>query len=101
MRLIHPEGSGYRSETGGLMSALRTLDIQQSMSLFTSYSMLLIHNVSQFGTFIMYHSSGLPHELLRSSQPLLDRCRKGHRRRRFIAVSNTAADRTDPRREWL
>ena len=27
-RLVFPEGSGYRSETGGLMEALRVLDVQ-------------------------------------------------------------------------
>ena len=27
-RLMFPEGSGYRSETGGLMEALRVLDVQ-------------------------------------------------------------------------
>lgn len=30
-RLIYQEGSGYRSEVGGLMEALRALDVQQSM----------------------------------------------------------------------
>lgn len=28
LRLMFPEGSGYRSETGGLMEALRVLDVQ-------------------------------------------------------------------------
>lgn len=29
-RLINPVGSAYRSETGGLMEALRVLNVQQS-----------------------------------------------------------------------
>ena len=28
LRLMFPKGSGYRSETGGLMEALRVLDVQ-------------------------------------------------------------------------
>jgi Zn-dependent M16 (insulinase) family peptidase len=28
LRLMFPEGCGYRSETGGLMEALRILDVQ-------------------------------------------------------------------------
>lgn len=31
-RLVNPPGSAYRSETGGLMEALRTLTVQQSRS---------------------------------------------------------------------
>lgn len=30
-RLINPPGSAYRSETGGLMEALRALTIEQSV----------------------------------------------------------------------
>ena len=29
-RLMNPEGSAYRSETGGLMEALRKLTVEQS-----------------------------------------------------------------------
>ena len=31
-QLVYPEGSGYRSEVGGLMEALRALDVQKSSS---------------------------------------------------------------------
>lgn len=33
-RLMNPPGSAYRSETGGLMEALRVLTVEQSMSVF-------------------------------------------------------------------
>jgi hypothetical protein len=32
-RLLYPPGSAYRSETGGLMSALRVLSVEQSESI--------------------------------------------------------------------
>lgn len=33
-RLVYPKGSAYRSEVGGLMGALRELDVQQSQLLY-------------------------------------------------------------------
>ncbi|THH10161.1 hypothetical protein EW145_g1526 [Phellinidium pouzarii] len=43
-RLLYPEGSGYRSEVGGLMSALRSLDVQQIRDYHAKY--YVPHNLS-------------------------------------------------------
>lgn len=60
--MLNPQGSGYRSETGGLMEALRVLSADQSMRFFpvpvgVSYSQIdLVRN---------YHASYyVPHNLV-------------------------------------
>lgn len=49
-RLMFPEGCGYRSETGGLMEALRVLDVQTIRELhpFISYLIEVIIRVIMF-----------------------------------------------------
>lgn len=47
-RALYPEGSGYRSETGGLMSALRVLTAEQIRQYHGSY--YLPHNICLFAT---------------------------------------------------
>lgn len=46
-QLINPPGSAYRSETGGLMEALRVLTVEQSKSYVTYLTALsdnLLHS---------------------------------------------------------
>lgn len=47
-RALYPEGSGYRSETGGLMDALRVLTVEQIRKYHGSY--YLPHNICLFAT---------------------------------------------------
>lgn len=47
-RALYPEGSGYRSETGGLMEALRVLTADQIRHYHGSY--YLPHNLCLFAT---------------------------------------------------
>jgi len=47
-RALYPPGSGYRSETGGLMSALRVLTAEQIRQYHGSY--YLPHNICLFAT---------------------------------------------------
>lgn len=46
-RILFPPGSAYRSETGGLMEALRVLTVEQSNHSITPPT--LTYNYSQFG----------------------------------------------------
>ena len=64
-RLLNNLGSAYRSETGGLMEALRSLTIEQSEDTITF-------------TFISmtFSSSGLPPNILCTLQPLSNHCRQ-------------------------
>jgi Zn-dependent M16 (insulinase) family peptidase len=58
-RLLDPPGSGYRSETGGLMESLRVLTPEQSQS--SVFKSLLSTKLHQVRT---YHSSYyVPHNL--------------------------------------
>ena len=47
-RALYPEGSAYRSETGGLMERLRVLDIHQIRKYHSNY--YLPHNICLFAT---------------------------------------------------
>ena len=47
-RALYPEGSGYRSETGGLMDALRVLNIEKIRNYHSSY--YRPHNICLFAT---------------------------------------------------
>ena len=64
-RLLDPVGSGYRSETGGLMEALRVLTPDQSEDSM-NIGMAVLGSSFQL-------SSKLSFDLLRPSQPLLNR----------------------------
>lgn len=65
-RLVNPEGSAYRSETGGLMEALRNLSVEQSMSFG-----LLQETIANLDP-----STSLPSYLLRASQLVARRLRQ-------------------------
>lgn len=67
-QLINPKGSAYRSETGGLMEALRVLSVEQSE--FCGFE-LCYENADH-----RPYSSGLPQEILCSAQSLPDRNRQ-------------------------
>ncbi|KDQ63640.1 hypothetical protein JAAARDRAFT_29668 [Jaapia argillacea MUCL 33604] len=58
-RLLNPKGSGYRSETGGLMEALRVLTIEQIREYHKTY--YVPHNLSLIVTGPLTH--GTPHLL--------------------------------------
>lgn len=59
-RLLDPPGSGYRSETGGLMHALRVLTPEQSKCVRTT----CLHFPSSLSLVRNYHSSYyVPHNL--------------------------------------
>jgi hypothetical protein len=79
-RLLNPPGSAYRSETGGLMEALRVLTVEQStISIFWDHVAYLI--------FALY-SSQLPQNILRPSELVADRDRQTFQWNVFSSESN-------------
>ena len=87
-RLLNPPGSAYRSETGGLMEALRVLTVEQStisFSLFFEYRMPYL--------IISRCSPKLSQEILRSSQSVAHRDRETLQRDVFPSESNPRTDR--------
>ncbi|KAH8918957.1 hypothetical protein BT69DRAFT_1285256 [Atractiella rhizophila] len=70
-RLIYPEGSGYRSETGGLMEKLRVLDCQQIRD-YHSHT-YVPHNV-----LLLVVGSVNPQELLETLQRTVEISAEGH-----------------------
>ena len=57
-RLMFPEGSGYRSETGGLMEALRVLDVQ-TIREYVFLSLKSVDIKSYHGAYYVPHNLSL------------------------------------------